>query len=417
MSLKILNRYEIIKQLSSSDFVETFLVKDRQMSPEKEVVLKCFYPSNLEQISPTIIENLFNQEASTLAKLGKNFHQIPIIYNYFQKDGKYYLVEEYIKGKNLTQLGIISSKQCVTILSSLLVTLKYFHHRNIIHQDIKPENIILRESDNKPVLINFGTFKEIISINSLLPNRDFQIDSVMTNPEEFTLYQKYMMRTSFLGNLYCLAVSMIYSLTGKLPMEIHHDANTQILEANTYLPNVNPSLAAILIKAIAMDTSIRYATANQMYDDLQTFLKTQNNYIPEKTTLSSVSDTDDNLVNSIASSKKNFSIIILAILITFMMSVFASLLITITEKKTPTIVETLPQYNTNKGYGKIGGMSNNISLYSENNTNSRIVGYGFTGQAIQILGSEYDKKGIIWYKVYHPESGVTGWIQKEFIDL
>ncbi|NCQ40421.1 MAG: SH3 domain-containing protein, partial [Cyanobacteria bacterium] len=187
--------------------------------------------------------------------------------------------------------------------------------------------------------------------------------------------------------------------------------------ANTYLPNVNPSLAAILIKAIAMDTSIRYVTANQMYDDLQTFLKTQNNYIPEKTTLSSVSDTDDNLVNSIASSKKNFSIIILAILITFIMSVSASLLITITEKKTPTIVETLPQYNTNKGYGKIGGMSNNISLYSENNTNSRIVGYGFTGQAIQILGSEYDKKGIIWYKVYHPESGVTGWIQKEFIDL
>ncbi|NCQ43346.1 MAG: protein kinase, partial [Cyanobacteria bacterium] len=172
MSLTILNRYEIIKQLGSSDFVETFLVKDRKISPEKEVVLKCFYPSNLEQISPTIIENLFNQEASTLAKLGKNFHQIPIIYNYFQKDGKYYLVEEYIKGKNLTQLGIISSKQCVTILSSLLVTLKYFHQKNIIHQDIKPENIILRESDNKPVLINFGTFKEIISINSLLPNRD-----------------------------------------------------------------------------------------------------------------------------------------------------------------------------------------------------------------------------------------------------
>lgn len=118
------DRYKILNQLGSACFGETFLAEDLQTSPPAKVVIKSLKPIH-HQTTAEITEKLFRKEASVLKDLGSHCPQIPTLNDYFCQNDHYYLVQEYIEGKNLTQMGIINSEQCLSILSSLLDTLKY----------------------------------------------------------------------------------------------------------------------------------------------------------------------------------------------------------------------------------------------------------------------------------------------------
>jgi serine/threonine-protein kinase len=59
--------------------------------------------------------------------------------------------------------GCLRESEVRSILISLLEVLEYVHSKGIIHRDIKPDNIILRSTDNKPVLIDFGAVRETMA--------------------------------------------------------------------------------------------------------------------------------------------------------------------------------------------------------------------------------------------------------------
>jgi len=169
----LLNRYEIVESLGSGGFGETFLARDLQIPSQRLVVVKKLKPANASQNTSTeLIAQLFEKEAAVLEELGNDCSQIPKLYSYFSDNDEFYLVQEYIKGKSLSTVGMIGTEQAKTILSSLLNTLKYIHSKGIIHRDIKPENIILRDGaprsgslrDHLPVLIDFGAVKETMGM-------------------------------------------------------------------------------------------------------------------------------------------------------------------------------------------------------------------------------------------------------------
>jgi uncharacterized protein YgiM (DUF1202 family) len=63
----------------------------------------------------------------------------------------------------------------------------------------------------------------------------------------------------------------------------------------------------------------------------------------------------------------------------------------------------------------ISGTPGTKNMLSGAGTANRVVGTVRTGDRVQILGSSYDKNGYQWYKVYHPQSGTTGWIAAQLI--
>lgn len=89
------------------------------------------------------------------------------MYAYFEETQEFYLIQEFIDGKTLAQKvneeGILDEDSVIEIIISLLDTLMYVHSKGVIHRDIKPDNIILRQKDTKPVLIDFGAVKEIVT--------------------------------------------------------------------------------------------------------------------------------------------------------------------------------------------------------------------------------------------------------------
>ena len=266
MGNTISGRYEIVRSLGNGGFGETFLAKDSHMPSGKLVVIKRLKPVNENHISLELIQGLFEKEAKVLEELGQNSSQIPTLYAYFAEDNQFYLVQEYIEGKSLADLGVINAAQCESILSSLLNTLKYVHGNNIIHRDIKPENIIIRDSDRLPVLIDFGAVKE--SMGAVTLSSGSTVSSVIVGTRGFIPPEQSLGRTVFSSDLYALALTMIYSLTGKYPIEIPNNQITGELDWQSLIPNLPPNLRIILQKATKMDISNRYPTVQAMYQAL-----------------------------------------------------------------------------------------------------------------------------------------------------
>jgi serine/threonine protein kinase, bacterial len=89
------------------------------------------------------------------------------LYAYFIEEDEFYLIQEYIDGQTLTDRiktqGAFTEQHVRDWLLDILPTLTYRHSRGIVHRDIKPDNIMLRQRDNKPLLIDFGAVKETMS--------------------------------------------------------------------------------------------------------------------------------------------------------------------------------------------------------------------------------------------------------------
>src|SRR6476469_2738642 len=154
------NRYRIIRALGTGGFGETFLAEDTHTPSRRTCVIKQLKPISKNPEVTRLVQERFGREAAILEQLGEGNAQIPRLYAYFAEQEQFYLVQEWVQGVTLTELvqqqGILEESSVKQILASLLAVLDYLHARGIIHRDIKPSNIILRQKDNKPVLIDFG---------------------------------------------------------------------------------------------------------------------------------------------------------------------------------------------------------------------------------------------------------------------
>lgn len=155
------NRYQIIRTLGSGGFGETFIAEDTHMPSGRWCVIKQLKPVVNNPQVYQLVQERFQREAAILEELGNANSQIPSLYAYFELAGQFYLVQEWIEGSTLTdkvrQQGLMSENSVKEILIGILPVLDYVHSKRIVHRDIKPDNIILRQSDGQPVLIDFGT--------------------------------------------------------------------------------------------------------------------------------------------------------------------------------------------------------------------------------------------------------------------
>ena len=292
METVLLDRYQILESLESGSLEDTFVAIDLHSPTQKKVLVKAFRVIH-DQTTQEIIETLFLKEAAVLEELGSNCTQIPCLYAYFYHDNQYYLVQEYIEGKNLLQLDVIDNNQCFTILCSLLNTLKYIHSQNIIHRDIKPENIIIPASDGLPVLINFGAVKE--TMGSFITSTSSILSSVETGNRGFIPPEQNKGVTVFSSDLYALAWTMIYSLTGKLPVELSINHITGERDWQSIIPDLDNNLKIVLEKATSLDIKNRYPTAEAMYQELNmTVLKTVVVTPSRKANINLVTENDEN---------------------------------------------------------------------------------------------------------------------------
>lgn len=265
------NRYQVIRSLSSGGFGDTYLAEDQHSPTKRRCVIKKLHPINEEAQTYQMVQERFDREAAILEDLGSHHPQIPTLYAYFEEDGLFYLVEEWVEGSTLSEIvareGVQSEGSVKELLSSLLPVLDYVHSKRIVHRDIKPDNIILRVGDRVPVLIDFGAVKETMS-STMTPSGK-STRSIVVGTPGFMASEQSVGRPVYASDLYSLGLTAVYLLTGKIPQYLASDPATGEISWRQYAPRVSPTLGNVLDKAIQMSYRDRYHNASEMLAALQ----------------------------------------------------------------------------------------------------------------------------------------------------
>lgn len=254
--------YQVERALGNGGFGRTYLVKDKS-DFEELCVLKEFAPNAVASGLLQKCRELFEKEAKLLKKL--NHAQIPKFKAYFEDRGGLFLVQEYIDGRSyqdwLKQNRTFSEAEAIQLLRDLLPVLEYIHSNRIIHRDISPDNIMLPNQKDKPVLIDFGIAKNL-STTVLQAAPGSRVGKFGYSPIEQIRRGKCYNSS----DLYSLAVTAIVLLTGKQPGLLFDD-NSHQWQWRTHV-KVSDRFAAILDKMLQDKHQNRYPSASEVLAEL-----------------------------------------------------------------------------------------------------------------------------------------------------
>lgn len=257
------NRYKIIKPLGSGSFGVTYLAEDLDLPDHPLCVVKNLRQSQSQEELQVFI-NFFDREAKALYRLGREYSQIPQLFAHFEEGGEFYLVQEYIDGHDLSQEIFSGSKlseaKVMQLLIEILEVLTIIHDKNIIHRDIKAQNLMRRNSDGKIVLIDFGAVKEVskLTVNPQEPTKVTVVigtSGYMPN-EQLNGYPKLS------SDVYAVGMLGIYALTGIRPQELPKNPDSFDVIWRDRV-SVSPFLANVLDKMVRSNFKERYQTAGE----------------------------------------------------------------------------------------------------------------------------------------------------------
>lgn len=261
------NKYEVTKLLGEGGFGATFLVKSLMTA------VPVIYVAKLQKLGDDHEENLdllarFKKEAQVLQKLGVSHGQIPSLIDFFDFEGNFYLIQEFIQGNSLKEQllvllrdgYIMADNKAIELMLSLLEVVETVHQQNIIHRDIKPDNIILRKGDGKPVLIDFGIIKDV-EVSGL-----GKTGTVIGTPGYCPIEQQ-MGKPFFQSDLYAVGMTLLVLITGVPPHQFDITENYE-LDLTAVEEMISPPLFKWLKKAVAVLPQNRFESAEEMRETL-----------------------------------------------------------------------------------------------------------------------------------------------------
>jgi eukaryotic-like serine/threonine-protein kinase len=270
---KILNRKYLITAIlnDTSGQGTIYLAKDTTRSLNNDCVIKQFKQNYDNEFQLQIAKRLFEQEAKVLQKLGKH-SQIPQIFDYFEVEGQFFLVQELIEGENFQQE--LARKQTLTetetkgLLIDVLNVLNFVHQNHYIHRDIKPSNLIRNKFDHKIFLIDFGAVKEKLNPQNIDGLGEFT-QTIPIHTPGYAPIEQIRGTPKFCSDIYALGMVAIQALTGIYPKQLEYDQNNNPIWQHLLPINSFNSHFLSLINQMVLDNARdRYQSVQQVLDDL-----------------------------------------------------------------------------------------------------------------------------------------------------
>jgi len=257
-------KYSVQRQIARGGAARVFLAKDPDGT---QVALKVLHP----ELAVSVTADRFLREISFLSNI--EHPKISKLIDYGESDWLVYYVMPYVEGptlrQHLTEVVKASINDTQLIAVDLLSALEYAHSQEIVHRDVKPENIVL--SSDGPILVDFGIARAIASSGQdRLTRSGFAVGtSTYMSPEQVLGANDIDHRS----DIYSLGCVLYECLSGRPPflasreeivLSMHQQAvprNIEELRAET--PD---SLAEAVSKALEKSPENRWQTALEMLE-------------------------------------------------------------------------------------------------------------------------------------------------------
>ena len=262
------NRYQITERIGIGGMAEVYMGQDNVLG--RSVAIKVMLPQYAEDPAFTA---RFRQEAASAANLSSPY--IVNVYDWGQDAGTYYIVMEFVRGSDLktaiNERGAINQRKVAEIGSQVCQALSVAHNLDIIHRDIKPQNIMVQPDGNVKVM-DFGIARAKNSVKA-------KTSAVLGTAHYISPEQAQGKDLTPASDIYSLGVVMYEAATGQLPFDGPDAVSVAMKQVNEapvppreINPSISASLEAIILKAMSKDPKMRFATARDMRKALNDFL-------------------------------------------------------------------------------------------------------------------------------------------------
>lgn len=259
------NRYELLEKIGEGGMAEVYKARCHKLNRFDAVkILKREFSFNEELVEK------FKREATAVATLSDN--NIINIFDVGSQDNTHYIVMEYVKGKTLKQIirdnVRLSYEKALEMAIQIARALDCAHRNNIIHRDVKPQNILVTD-DGVVKVTDFGIAKTPTSVTITNTNK------VMGSAHYFSPEQARGNMVDFRTDIYSLGIVLYEMVTGRVP----YDAESPVSVALKHIqePVVPPrklnsavpeSLNKLILKAVEKDPNMRYQSIKEMLSDM-----------------------------------------------------------------------------------------------------------------------------------------------------
>jgi serine/threonine-protein kinase len=252
-------RYRVISRLGSGGMADVYLAEDQLLGRSLAVkVLHHHFAEDQEFVER------FRREASSAA--GLSHPNIVGIFDRGEWDGTYYIAMEYVPGRSLKELvreqGPLEPVVAIDILTQILQAARFAHARGVIHRDLKPHNVILDE-EGRARVTDFGIAQAGASDMTMT-------GSIMGTAQYLSPEQAQGHAVSAASDLYAVGVILYELLTGSVPFDgdtavaiAFKQVSAQPSAPSVANPAVPPVLDEIVLRALAKDPTVRYASAEE----------------------------------------------------------------------------------------------------------------------------------------------------------
>lgn len=262
------NRFQLQGELGIGGMGQVFKANDLEL--DRVVAIKAIHPSLIQ--NKEISERLRN-EAKIVAKL--KHANIVQIYDIIELSGHYLMVLEYIEGfdfKKIINQGTLTREEILKKFVTVCDAVQYAHTQGIIHQDLKPHNIMLTNEGHVKIM-DFG-------ISSLVDSQEKQESKNISTLEGSPIFMAPELyennNANTITDVFALGVSLFYSQTKVPPFSgmsretlIWNIINTDIPLPSSKYDKVSKEIDAICMKACARNPDDRYKSALEMGNDLR----------------------------------------------------------------------------------------------------------------------------------------------------
>ena len=267
----VLGVYELVDVLGQGGM--SVVYKGRHKMTEQEVALKILPP---ELAAHAQVKSRFLEEARALAQL--DHPNIVHLYNFGQENGCFVLAMQYVNGRTwermILEAGSLDWTVSVKIAIDVLRALEYAHGRGVVHRDMKPSNVLVRDDDGSATVMDFGIAK--MTTSTRLTATGQTMGTVRYMSPEQVRGQEVDLRT----DIYSLGATLYESVVGDTPFDgnTHFEIMTKHLNEPPKPPSVRgvalpAGLEAALMRSLAKKMDDRWQSARDFRKELEAVAK------------------------------------------------------------------------------------------------------------------------------------------------